>query len=125
MKGFKNLSVSGKFISVVVILLILEAVIGISSIYFLNRMNNNLNAIVEVDAEKIKLAARINRNLVEIHRAEKNMLLSNTKEAIELYADKISRSKNELETRASNLIQLLDLDNKALFDQFLQPIRNS
>ena len=118
MNGLKNLSVSGKFISVVVILLILEAVIGISSIYFLNRMNNNLNAIVEVDAEKIKLANRINRNLVEIHRAEKNMLLSNTKEAIELYANKISTYKNELENWASDLIQLLDLDNKALLDQF-------
>ena len=60
MNFFKNLSISGKFISVVLIILVLEAAIALSSTYFLNRVNKSLNAIVDQDAEKIKLAARIN-----------------------------------------------------------------
>ena len=118
MNFFKNLSISGKFISVVLVILVLEVIIALSATYFLNRVNMNLNAIVDVDAEKVKLAARINRNLVEIHRAEKNILLSNTKEAIERYSSSISETKSELEDRLSELKQLADVENKALLSQF-------
>ncbi len=118
MNFFKNLSIFGKFISVVLLILLLETAIAISSTYFLNRENANLNAIVDQDAEKIKLAARINRNLVEIHRAEKNMLLSSTKEAIERYSSSISGYKNELEDRFAELKKLVDVEDKALLSQF-------
>jgi len=118
MNFFKNLSIFGKFISVVLLILVLEAAIALSSACFLNRENANLNAIVDQDAEKIKLAARINRNLVEIHRAEKNMLLSSTKEAIERNSSSISRYKNELEDRFARLKKLVDVEDKALLSQF-------
>ena len=118
MNFFKNLSISGKFISVVLLILFLEVAVALSSTYFLNRGNTNLNGIVDQDAEKIKLAARINRNLVEIHRAEKNMLLSRTKEDIERYASNISKYKNDLEDRVADLRKLLDVKDNALLSQF-------
>ena len=118
MNFFKNLSISGKFISVVLIILVLEVIIALSATYFLNRVNTGLNVIVDVDADKIKLAARINRNLVEIHRSEKNMLLSNTKEAIERYSRSSSEYKNDLEDRVAGLKKLLDVEGKALLSQF-------
>ncbi|MBU0996404.1 MAG: HAMP domain-containing protein [Proteobacteria bacterium] len=118
MNVFKNLSISGKFISVVLVILVLEALIALSSTYFLNRANRNLDTIVDVDAEKIKLAAHTNRTLVEIHRAEKNMLLSDTKEAIERYSHEISTYKSQLENRIIELKKLLDTQDQALLVKF-------
>ena len=73
---FRDLPIRSRIVSVLALVIALEATICLVGIYFLHRMNANLSEILEVQAEKIKQGARINRNLVEIHREEKEMILS-------------------------------------------------
>jgi CheY-like chemotaxis protein/signal transduction histidine kinase/HAMP domain-containing protein len=114
----KNLPIGGKIISVVVLVVVLEVTISLVGIYFLNNMNTNLNEIVDIQAEKVRLGQQINRNLLEIHRAEKNMLLSSTREDVDLYSTKLSEYKIDLEQRLVQLKGLADEDRLALLNQF-------
>ncbi|MBU0493834.1 MAG: response regulator [Chloroflexi bacterium] len=117
-KMFENLPIGRKIIAVLLLVIVLEVIIAVVGVYFLNNMNANLNEIVNVQAEKIKLGARINRNLVEIHRAEKNMILSDTKESVESNAASISGYKIEVVQRLAQLKELADAENRALLNQF-------
>jgi len=72
---------------------------------------------------KTRLAARINRNLVEIQRAEKNLILS-TKEAEMLEYAQFSESKQEdMLTRIEQLLELVSLENKQRLILFKERLR--
>ncbi len=109
---------------VIICLLIGAAFISMNR---LSGMNERINKIVNVSAEKIKIAARINRNVVEIGRAEKNMILAVTQEEMESYASTIEDLEIELEERKQRLEGLASEEGKkaladfdGLFDRYLQ-----
>lgn len=118
MNLFKNLSVRGKIISTVFLVIILEVIVLLVAISFLNSFNSKLNSLVDLDAEKIKLAARINRNLVEIHRTEKNLILSDTKKGIDEYSASILEYKTDLEDRLVILSNLASEEERPTLKQF-------
>ncbi|NQV18907.1 MAG: response regulator [Armatimonadetes bacterium] len=118
MKWINNLSIKGKIISLVILLVIFELVISLVGIYYLNRSAAQLDLIVDIKAENIKLAARINRNLVEIHRAEKNLLLSDTKEEIDKYSSNNSEYRNELNSRLIQLKSQIEKQNLGFIEKF-------
>jgi methyl-accepting chemotaxis protein len=118
MNVFNNLKIGAKIIGIVAVILALAVVIAAVGLFFLNGMNSRLNGIVDVSAAKIKLAARINRNLVEIGRAEKNLILADTKEEMDTYATPIAEYASELEQRMTELEQLVDAAGAAKLDQF-------
>lgn len=105
---FKNLRIGTKIITLALLLLTLAIIIAGVGIYYLNGLNTRLDQAVDIGAEKIKLAARINRNLVEIGRAEKNLILAERDAEMDLYATPIAEYASELETRMSELEQLTD-----------------
>jgi len=118
MKFINNLSIRGKILFAVILIVFLEIVISLLGIYYLNRSTAQLDFIVDIKAENIKLAARINRNLVEIHRAEKNLLLSDTKEEIDTYSSNISKYRNELNSRVIQLEPQLEKQNVEILENF-------
>ena len=65
MNFLKNLSIGGKIISILLLVIIMEILISLVGIMFLKDINTNLNNIVEVDAEKIKLGLS-NYELIEV-----------------------------------------------------------
>ncbi len=118
MNYFKNLSVRGKIISIIAMMIVLMTIIATVGMYFLKSANNNLNAIVDVNIERIKLAARINQSLIEIHRAEKNLLLSDTKDEFDFYHDKALQYQKELIVQLGPLKKLISEEGQRLIVAF-------
>jgi len=64
------------------------------------------------------LAARINRNLVEIQRGEKNLILSKTQKEMDDYAATIEEVQGDMEVRMESLEQLASGDGLAALKRF-------
>lgn len=118
MKTLNNFKIGTKVVGVLIIILALSALNTGVGIYFLNGMNSRLDGIVDGSAEKIKLAARINRNLVEIGRAEKSIVLANTQEEMDVYSDKIKEYLDEVKERTAKLSKLVDTEGRSNLDRF-------
>jgi signal transduction histidine kinase/CheY-like chemotaxis protein/HPt (histidine-containing phosphotransfer) domain-containing protein/HAMP domain-containing protein len=84
----------------------------------LAQTNNSINLIVESDAKKIKLAARINQNLLEIARAEKNIVLAKDQREMDVYALFTERTRDEMRDRRKELRDLSDIKGQRLLDRF-------
>ncbi|KPA12759.1 methyl-accepting chemotaxis protein [Candidatus Magnetomorum sp. HK-1] len=97
------------------------ALIGIEGMY---SMNNRINEIVNITSEKIKLAARINQNLLEITRAEKNMILAVKKEDVHQFISFIEEKLLEMQNRRSKLRELVSDNRKVLLDDFAKTWEN-
>jgi DnaJ-domain-containing protein 1 len=81
-------------------------------------MNDRLEGIVNSSAQKVKLAARVNQNLLEISRAEKNLILSTTQEAMDAYAGFMDTAQQDMDTRREELRELSDEKGKKDLDSF-------
>ena len=118
MFNFNKMSMSKKIYFVVSMLTIVATAIAFIGNRYLNSMNDRIESIVDVSAEKVKIGARINQNLFEISRGEKNILLAKTPEEMQSYADFLRTLKDELKTRREELAALVDADGKVLLDEF-------
>ncbi|MFT5809690.1 MAG: methyl-accepting chemotaxis protein [Gammaproteobacteria bacterium] len=67
---------------------------------------------------KIKLAARINRNLVELQRGEKNVILASTQDEMDTFSTAIDEIKDDLQSRLDELNTLVDDEGKGLVLRF-------
>ncbi|MFT5294604.1 MAG: methyl-accepting chemotaxis protein [Colwellia sp.] len=101
--------------SFLVLLLSLVAWLGTTG---MSSINTLLGDIVDVSAEKIKLSARINQNLLAISRAEKNIILAKTQEEMDVFSENTALENAEMTERRSKLRELIDDDGKVLLDQF-------
>ena len=81
-------------------------------------MNNRLNHVIDNSAEKIKLAAHINEEVIAISRAEKDIILATTQEEMDNYALFIEKLLTTIDKRIKNLRELMDDDGKELLDSF-------
>jgi methyl-accepting chemotaxis protein len=101
------------FLSFIVILCI--SLLGIEA---LHSMNNRLNKIVNNTAAKIKLGARINQNLIEITRSEKNIILARDISEINQYEGFIEETIKQMQERCTKLRELVNNEGKVLLDAF-------
>jgi methyl-accepting chemotaxis protein len=67
---------------------------------------------------QIDLAGRINRNLVEIQRAEKNIILATTQEEMDVFADATDVIKGKIQSRLDELKGQLDAEGRSLIMDF-------
>jgi CheY-like chemotaxis protein/HAMP domain-containing protein len=118
LKYFHDLPIKTKLLSVFSLILFLFVIVIGYNLYSSNLINNRLNQIVASGAEKIKLAARINQNVLEIARAEKNILLSQEEEDVEGYASFTLSTRKEMQMRRERLHKLSDEKGKKLIYQF-------
>ncbi len=100
------------------ILLVIMLISAFVAMYKLSGINGKLNGIVNSSAEKVKLAARINQNLLEITRGEKNLILADTQEQMEKYAGFIEQTRTEMQSRREQLRALADDEGAANLDKF-------
>lgn len=115
---FKNQKIGTKINAIVLLILALTVVVAGVGTFFLYQTNQQLNNIVDVSTEKIKLTARMNRNLVQIGRAEKNMILSDTQEGMDKYAAEIDGYIAELDDRLAKLKLLAAGEELSKLEQF-------
>jgi len=71
-------------------------------------------------ASVIRLAARINRNLVEIQRDEKNMILSTTSTDMDTFAAEIDKTQSDISDRLARLKLVVFKEEKRVFDRFVK-----
>ena len=114
----KNMSMSMKIYCVLGILVLVAGIVSVLGINKLAGMNERIESIVDVSAEKVKLGARINQDLLAVSRAEKNIILAATQAEMDQYADFIAKTKNEMEERRETLRALSDDVGKAKLDDF-------
>jgi methyl-accepting chemotaxis protein len=67
---------------------------------------------------KIKLAARINRNLVELQRGEKNVVLATTQSEMNFFSTAIDEVASDLQSRLNELNALVDDEGKLVVAVF-------
>jgi CheY-like chemotaxis protein len=118
MNLLKSLSIRNKIISVLIFVLTLELVISLSAIYLLSSVQSRLGAIIDVDAEKIKIVSYVNRDLLEIHRAEKNLIMYIDKQDIDKFTGHLERHRRELDENVRRLSLIVGREERALLNEF-------
>ncbi len=113
-----NITVKTQLIAGFTFLLLLMALIAGVGMYRLNGINDRLNDIVEGSAEKVKLGARINQDVVDILREEKNLLLASTEQEIEQHGESIDAFRQDLQLKAAELRGVTDEKGQSLLDEF-------
>jgi methyl-accepting chemotaxis protein len=114
----RNISLRNKMAFIILLSFLLTLIVASIGIKALDSMNERLNRIVSITAEKIKLAARINQNLLEINRAEKNLILAQQKSDMDHYDEFIEKKIIEMQQRRIKLRQLINDTEKKLLDEF-------
>ena len=118
MRFFKDLRIGVKIVAIVLFATVVAAINTVVGVNSLNAMNNRLNNVVDVGAEKIKLAARTNRKMVEVSRAEKNIILSTTQQDMDTFAAYTESYRADLQARLVSLRELADAEGQRLIDEF-------
>ncbi len=101
--------------ALVLILMVISVVLAMDKLADVDKM---LTQIVRGSAHEVKLADRINQGLLEITRAEKNLILADNVEQKETYAAYIDRVEKEMENHRQELKELSDENGKAMLDNF-------
>ena len=114
----KNISMSKKIYSIIGILILVAVVISYLGIRNLNGMNDRVNSLVNVSAEKVKLGARINQDLLDVTRAEKSLVLSKTEEEMDEYMSVIKEAEKDMKQKRAELRELVNETGKAKLDRF-------
>jgi putative methionine-R-sulfoxide reductase with GAF domain len=96
-------------------LLVISSWMGLSS---LSDMNSRLNDLIDISAEKVKLAARINQDIIMISRAEKNIILSSTQEEMDEFAKFIDDTEESMKKKRKFLSDLVDVEGQVLLESF-------
>jgi methyl-accepting chemotaxis protein len=101
-----------KFKNILIFMMIMPVLVAVYGLYSVYSINSVLNNIVNQDVEKVKLAARVQQNIIEMHRAEKNMILAITQKDMKEYKGNFDQAKSEIEKRIDKLNNLVDDANK-------------
>lgn len=107
-----------KLSSIIAILVVVAVTIAWLGINGAGNINNSLNKIVDEDAARVSLSARMSQSLLEMHRAEKNMILAIDEQSIQEYEKEYEVSLKELDERAVALKSLVSEANKIKIDAF-------
>jgi signal transduction histidine kinase/CheY-like chemotaxis protein/HPt (histidine-containing phosphotransfer) domain-containing protein len=118
LKYFRDFSIKSKIGLTFSLILVAFALVTSYILFNFSQTNNRINLIVESDAAKIKIAARINQNLLEIARAEKNIVLSKDQREMDGYAAFTDRTLDEMRDRRKRLRDLTDSEGQRLLDGF-------
>ena len=90
---------------------ILLATMGFLSISDLSSLDDSFNTLVNGGAQRVKLALETKASLIEMAREEKDMVLADTKEDIDLYDGRINGVRHDLEEEFSALRPLVTGDD--------------
>ncbi len=101
--------------ALVLILMVISAVMAMSK---LSEVNTMLTSIVKGSAHEVRLADRIDQSLLEITRAEKDLILTESREEKEKYAGYIDRLLKEMQGELEELKNLSDEEGKAMLRTF-------
>ncbi len=114
----KNLSMSMKVYLLLGLMALVAVIVFAIGLNKLSGMNDQIQKLVDVSAEKAILGARINQDLLSVSRAEKNMILAKTQTEMDDSAQHIDTAQTEMDKRREKLRTLADADDRSKLDQF-------
>ncbi len=113
-----SMKISTKLYAGFSLVIIAAVIMGLFALSKMSGINDRLNGIVDGSAEKVKLGARINQDVLAITRAEKNMILAKTQEEMDEYTKFIADTKTKMQKRREQLRKLADDVGKEKLDEF-------
>ena len=116
-KGIKSMNDSQQAIGIKLALISATLIIailsvGIVGIKAIGTLNENVNDIVNISANKIQLGEKIQQDLLKITRAEKNIITAQTQDEMDEYAAFIKQTQRSLTQRLNLIETLVDERNK-------------
>ena len=119
-----KLTIRAKLILAFSFLLTITFLVFVMGTLSLSTMNERLNLITSSTAQKIKLAARANQDVLYISRAEKNIILAESEEDMQEYAKSVDERKASLNQRLEELNKLVDEEGKLALNDFTSKWKN-
>jgi methyl-accepting chemotaxis protein len=113
-----RITLKALIISAFVLLLATLALTNFLGVQSLGSINAQLNFIADVTSEKVKLAARIRQDLLSISRAEKNIILAGTPEAMQEFETQANQARSGLDEKYNQLLKLATDDEKRNLEAF-------
>ena len=92
--------------------------IALSGLQRMNTLNQRLNQIVDVAAERVKLASLLRQYLLTVTRAEKNMIFAKSEEELKGYATTIDEILERIRQHEKNLSRLVSEEDQAQLERF-------
>jgi methyl-accepting chemotaxis protein len=114
----RNLSLRAKLFGVLGMLSIVAIAISYVGVTRLSDINNSLDRIVDVTAQKQMLANEMCTSLLAIHRAEKNFILAKSKAEMDEYAEALAKFEKDLADQKARLAQLASASEREQLDEF-------
>ncbi|MBR9972471.1 MCP four helix bundle domain-containing protein [Magnetospirillum sp. J10] len=100
------------------IVLLLSAIASFMGTASLSNLNNMINNLVDSSAAKVNLSRSMERDLVAIGRAEKNIILASDPAEMGRFADRVKKLKEDIEKNDRKLRELASADGKQKLDAF-------
>lgn len=107
-----------KLSMIIAILVVVSSAIAWFGIKGAGDINDSLNNLIDNEATKVALSARIQQNIIEMLRAEKNLIMANTQEEMDGFEKEFDAAKNEIDARRGELRNLVSDENKVVLDNF-------
>jgi methyl-accepting chemotaxis protein len=120
-------SLRNKLFGVVGLLTCVALTVGAVGLIKLDSMYDRLETMVQGNVEKVKLGARLKQDLLEVSRAEKNLIMAETNAEMDAYADHTAKTREQMLQRREQLRGLVDQaghedleDFAAAWDQYIE-----
>ena len=119
MTAFRNLSVRGKVMLIIAIGILFQILIAATGLYYLQASNQNLATTVDVEAEAIRVAARVRGDFLDMIISEKNMIMSDNEADISRHRAEFDSMGRDLEAEVRTLRRTLGDQGRRQIDQFV------
>ncbi len=116
--SFKGVSIRGKVLMIVCAALLFQVLIGLTGMYYINRANRNLEAIVDREAEAIKAGSRVNSLFYKMLISEKNMIIAQSEDEVSGYRNSFDEDRRNLEKRLAALREVVGPAKAGDLDEF-------
>ncbi len=113
-----NMTFTQKLAMIIAILVVVASAIAFFGIRGAGSINDSLNELVDGDAKKVVLSQKIQINLIEMQRAEKNMILASTQEEMSAFEKNFNKAKDALLKTTAELREIVRPENRAAMDGF-------
>jgi methyl-accepting chemotaxis protein len=120
----KNLSFVFKMAIVIGVLVLTAAIITAVGLFQIERLNSQVQRLVDVSARSLQTVAEMRVELVEAIRYEKNSVLSTSDEESAKFADESRHASERVEARRDELVKLIEShpEDHAVADEFLRSL---
>nr|WP_321267075.1 methyl-accepting chemotaxis protein [uncultured Sulfurimonas sp.] len=107
-----------KLSMIIAVLVIVSGAIAWFGINGAGKINDSLNDLVDNEAKKVALSARIQQNVLEMQRAEKNLILATTLEDMDAFTKAFEAAQDEADKKREELRNLVSDEMKSVLDDF-------